>query len=65
MAVEFSSFEICKQVIDGCIQRGLLTDWFLFASASLRISPPLTITEEEVQTAASIIIDVMNSISVQ
>jgi acetylornithine/N-succinyldiaminopimelate aminotransferase len=55
MAVEFDSFEICKKIIDRCIENGLLTDWFLFASNSLRISPPLTISEEQIKKACAII----------
>jgi acetylornithine/N-succinyldiaminopimelate aminotransferase len=55
MAVEFDSFETCKKIIDRCIENGLLTDWFLFASNSLRISPPLTISEEQIKKACAII----------
>jgi acetylornithine/succinyldiaminopimelate/putrescine aminotransferase len=56
MAVEFESFEECKKIIDACIEEGLLTDWFLFASHSLRISPPLTISEEQIRQACQIIL---------
>ena len=56
MAVEFHSFETCKQIIDRCIEQGLLTDWFLFASNCLRISPPLTITEEQIERGCRIIL---------
>jgi acetylornithine/N-succinyldiaminopimelate aminotransferase len=57
MAVEFDSFETCKKIIDRCIENGLLTDWFLFASNSLRISPPLTISETQIKKAAAIILE--------
>ncbi len=60
MAVEFDSFETNKKVIDAVIETGALTDWFLFASNCLRICPPLTISEAEIQKACSIIIDVLN-----
>ncbi|MCU7548548.1 aspartate aminotransferase family protein [Chitinophagaceae bacterium LB-8] len=56
-AVEFDSFEQCKKVIDRCIEKGLISDWFLFASNCLRISPPLTISEEQLDRACSIIIE--------
>jgi len=56
MAVEFDSFETNKKIIDGCIQQGVLTDWFLFASRSLRISPPLIITEEQIKKSCRIIL---------
>ncbi len=56
MAVEFDSFETNKKVIDACIESGVLTDWFLFASDSLRISPPLMIVEGDIKKACSTII---------
>jgi acetylornithine/succinyldiaminopimelate/putrescine aminotransferase len=57
MAVEFADFESCKKVIDRCIANGVMTDWFLFASNCLRISPPLLITEEQIRRAAAVIKD--------
>ncbi|RYG51822.1 MAG: aspartate aminotransferase family protein, partial [Chitinophagaceae bacterium] len=56
LSVQFDSFETNKRVIDKCIERGVLTDWFLFAADSLRISPPLVISEEEIKTACEVII---------
>ena len=55
MALEFDSFETCKQVIDKCIEGGILTDWFLFSSNCLRISPPLSISEEQIEKACHVI----------
>lgn len=63
MAVEFESFMMNKKVIDACIERGLLTDWFLFAPECLRIAPPLIISEEEIRQACGIIIDVLNDVT--
>jgi len=63
MAVEFEGFTMNKKVIDACIERGLLTDWFLFAPECLRIAPPLIISEEEIGQACKIIIDVLNEIT--
>ena len=57
MALEFESFEKCKKVIDTCIEQGVITDWFLFASNCLRISPPLTITEAQIDTAVKVILN--------
>ena len=56
MAVEFDSFETNKKIIDACIDAGVMTDWFLFASQCLRISPPLTISEEQIEKACKIIL---------
>jgi acetylornithine/succinyldiaminopimelate/putrescine aminotransferase len=56
MAVEFDSFDTCKKVIDGCLENGLMTDWFLFVPNCLRISPSLTISDEQIKKACSIIL---------
>ena len=56
IAVEFDSFEQNKRIIDACIEKGLLTDWFLFAPQCLRIAPPLLIRDEEIEKACSIIL---------
>jgi acetylornithine/N-succinyldiaminopimelate aminotransferase len=65
MAVEFDSFETCKMVIDGCIKGSgslqrpdlsVITDWFLFAPNCLRISPPLIISEAQIEKACKIIL---------
>jgi acetylornithine/succinyldiaminopimelate/putrescine aminotransferase len=62
IAVEFEQFEVNKKVIDGCLQQGLLTDWFLFAPECMRIAPPLTISEKEIKKAARTILEVLDTI---
>jgi acetylornithine/succinyldiaminopimelate/putrescine aminotransferase len=56
MAVEFDSFETNKKVIDTCIASGILTDWFLFAPNCLRISPPLIISEVQIEKSCKAIL---------
>ena len=56
LAIEFDSFETNKKIIDACITNGVLTDWFLFASGCLRISPPLVISDAQIQKACEVII---------
>ncbi len=56
IAIEFDSFDQNKSVIDACIASGLLTDWYLFAPQCLRIAPPLSITETEIEKACAIIL---------
>jgi acetylornithine/succinyldiaminopimelate/putrescine aminotransferase len=53
MAVEFDSFEVNKKIIDTCIVSGVMTDWFLFASNCLRISPPLIVSENQITDACN------------
>jgi acetylornithine/N-succinyldiaminopimelate aminotransferase len=59
MSLEFEHFERCKQVIDGCLREGFITDWFLFAPNCLRISPPLTISEAEIRSACASLVKCM------
>lgn len=56
MALEFEDFEQNKKIIDRCIEKGVLTDWFLFAPNCMRIAPPLIISAEEINFACNVIL---------
>lgn len=60
LAAEFESFEINKKIIDACILDGILSDWFLHCSNSMRIAPPLIIVKEEIEEACRIILKNIN-----
>lgn len=60
LAAEMESFEVLKQTIDKCIEKGVVTDWFLFCDNSMRIAPPLTITEEQIREGCKVILDVLS-----
>ncbi len=62
LAVEFEDFETNKQIIDACILDGIISDWFLHCSNSMRIAPPLIISEAEIEEACSIILKNVNSV---
>jgi acetylornithine/N-succinyldiaminopimelate aminotransferase len=47
-SVFFKDYPTTKKIIDKCIENGVFTDWFLFASNAIRISPPLIITLAEI-----------------
>ncbi|WP_303312506.1 aspartate aminotransferase family protein [Hymenobacter sp. BT730] len=54
MAVEFESFAVLKPIIDRALEHeGVLTDWFLFCDNSLRLAPPLTISNVEIEEACA------------
>lgn len=57
MAVEFENFEVLKPIIDKAIAMGVVTDWFLFCDNSMRIAPPLTITDQQIEDACKIILE--------
>lgn len=48
LAVELGSSERMYAAVRGLTAAGYLTDWFLFCDTAFRISPPLTITADEV-----------------
>jgi len=60
LAVEFDSFDVLKPIIDRAISRGVITDWFLFCDNSMRIAPPLIITEAQIREACAVILDVIS-----
>ncbi len=59
IAIEFSSFEENKHIIDRCLEKGVFTDWFLFAPHCLRIAPSLLISNEEIETACRKICEIL------
>lgn len=61
IAVEFYSFDQNKAIIDACIEKGIFTDWFLFAANCMRIAPPLIIEEEDIRRACGVILEVVDS----
>ena len=62
LALEFGDFNENKLIIDKLIEKGIITDWFLFAPHCLRIAPPLIISEDEVQKACKIILETLDEI---
>ncbi|WP_026952355.1 aspartate aminotransferase family protein [Algoriphagus mannitolivorans] len=61
MAVEFDSFDILKPIIDRAIELGVITDWFLFCDDSMRIAPPLVITEDQIREACRMILQAIDT----
>jgi len=60
LAAEFESFAVLKPVIDRAIELGVITDWFLFCNNSMRIAPPLIITDEQIQEACTVILEAID-----
>lgn len=49
MAVEFDDIDLCNRVTKLALEEGLVSESFLFRQSALRIAPPLTITNEEIE----------------
>ncbi|MDF1675656.1 MAG: aspartate aminotransferase family protein [Vicingaceae bacterium] len=61
-AIEMESVEVVQQVVDNCLKEGVIGFWFLSTPTAFRLSPPLCISDEELKTAAAIILKVMDSL---
>lgn len=61
-AFDMESADKVNQLVMKCLESGLLSFWFLSNPHSFRLSPPLTISEEEIRKAASIILDALDTI---
>jgi acetylornithine/succinyldiaminopimelate/putrescine aminotransferase len=62
IALEFDNFDQNKKVINGLLEEGVFSDWFLFASQCLRIVPPLIISKEEILKACKVIKKVVSDL---
>jgi acetylornithine/N-succinyldiaminopimelate aminotransferase len=56
LAAEMRDNALVLRTMECCYDNGLITDWFLFADNCLRIAPPLTISDDEIKKACSIIL---------
>jgi acetylornithine/succinyldiaminopimelate/putrescine aminotransferase len=54
--------EITNKVIFKCQDKGLILFWLLFEGCAIRITPPLTVSEDEIREGCAIIIEAMNEI---
>lgn len=62
LALLMESSEIASEVILACKERGLILFWLLFEARAIRITPPLTISEEEIKEGCAILSEVLNNI---
>ncbi|QIH39913.1 aspartate aminotransferase family protein [Flavobacterium sp. Sr18] len=60
LAAMTKSVDITNEVILKCQDKGLILFWLLFEGCAIRITPPLTISEEEIREGCSIILEVMD-----
>lgn len=63
LAIDLESDEITQKIVEGCMEKGIITFWFLSCPASFRLAPPLTITTEELELVCKGINEVFESIS--
>lgn len=60
LAVELESPEYTLDVAKRCMEKGLIIFWQLYRNEFMRISPPLTISKEEIKKGCEIILEALN-----
>ena len=55
LSLEFENEKLAKKVVEQSLENGLILFYFLFTKTSFRITPPLTISEEEIIEGCEII----------
>lgn len=63
LAAMTKSADITNEVILKCQDRGLILFWLLFEACAIRITPPLTISEDEIREGCAIILEVMDEVA--
>ena len=62
LAVELGEPQKLYRIMELFKQAGILSDWFLFCDTAFRISPPLTISEEEIRGSAALILKCLDEL---
>ena len=63
LAAMTKNADITNEVILKCQDRGLILFWLLFESCAIRITPPLTISEDEIREGCAILVEVMDEVA--
>ena len=56
LAVELGKSEYLYRLMEIFKEEGIMSDWFLYCDTAFRISPPLTISEAEIEECCTIIV---------
>ena len=65
LAAMTKSPEITDKVVLRCQDKGLILFWLLFEGCAIRITPPLTISNKEIEEGCGIILEVLNEIDAE
>ena len=60
LAIEFYNEQLAKKVVEKSLENGLILFYFLFTTTAIRVTPPLTITEEEIIKGCKIITTILD-----
>lgn len=63
LGVGLGTEEINRAAIAECINRGVITDWFLHCGHKMRIAPPLTISDTELEECCNVIVEALDTVT--
>ena len=63
LAVNLEDPDFCIKVVQECMKKGLIVSCQLYRNEFLRISPALTISEDEIQKGCKIILEAIDKVS--
>jgi len=61
-AIQLESAEIVQKVVERCLEKGLITFWFLSCPDAFRLAPPLVITMEALESATLQIVSILDEL---
>lgn len=64
LALILKSADIADKLVLTAAKKGLILFWLLFEKKAVRITPPLTITNAEIEKGCGIILEILNEISI-
>lgn len=62
LGMDLKNTRVAKQVVEQCLQRGVLLGWTLHSGTVIRIAPPLNIPEDTLNEALDIITEVLDDV---
>lgn len=62
LALLVESPEIASKIILNCLNKGLILFWLLFEGNAIRITPPLTISDKEINEGCDLILNELNNL---
>lgn len=63
LSLEFENEAFNFKVIEQCLKLGVVSDWFLFNAKSLRIAPPLIMTEKEIKKISGLVLEAIDKVA--
>lgn len=55
LAVEFENAELVQKIVHKCLDKGVITFWFLSCPESFRLAPPINISNEDIVETGALI----------